>query len=578
MEDSDDMISFTKKLGINLWDKKNNSNFFKDDWIESFDLEENKYYFSQLIPNNSVIILALKNETINTIGSNSFFNLTNFTRVENISHCISELNINITTKEYSFLKYIKNEYISNHSKALEIKKEGSENIQTNLLNQTNLRIFKFLRETKFRLPKVHFILNIFHPFFRPGNLNTNQDDKHCIYFDFMLYLTYIEKEINRTLADAIRAGNQFEIGYSHDSANIKIFVFSDVANKTLDEIQKILMNNNAFSNIHEPNNNNTFQMYKELTLEGFLNFRKIRDYNKAKFLFIHGLKENTYKNYEFPTTGFDIEQKCYNIFDKNKNVITNFILDCQIYGYYNIEEAREIVEKFKENPQDEENFQTVVNYAGLENTLKASNFISWIKQFKNITDLKIKSITGQDKNVRKQIFSYIYWSNFNISNLIMTRIFETIVNDIFYRVQLNESGSFRLTVSFIEFNALYLQLRFSNTNMNKTQIMKNINKMKSGIKEKIIEEYKNKSDTYAEPIDLVGDMFYYLKRNIIEKQKSRRAKITKSATDIYNSEFYGDQDESKEIESQQILDLKYLDLLNKFETIYNSSHFDVFYF
>ena len=32
--------------------------------------------------------------------------------------------------------------------------------------------------------------------------------------------------------------------------------------------------------------------------------------------------------------------------------------------------------------------------------------------------------------------------------------------------------------------------------------------------------------------------------------------MTKSATDIYNSEFYGDKDESK-IESQQILDLKY---------------------
>ena len=113
--------------------------------------------------------------------------------------------------------------------------------------------------------------------------------------------------------------------------------------------------------------------------------------------------------------------------------------------------------------------------------------------------------------------------------------------------------------------------------MNKTQIMENINNMKSGIKQKIKEKYEKEEDTYDNPIDLVGDMFYYLKRNIIEKQKSRRAKMTKSATDIYNSEFYGDKDESK-IESQQILDLKYSDLLVKFETIYNSPHFDVFYF
>jgi hypothetical protein len=336
------------------------------------------------------------------------------------------------------------------------------------------------------------------------------------------------------------------------------------------------MNNNAFANIHEPSNNNTFQLYKELTLEGLLNFRKIRSYTKAKYLFIHSLKERTYKNYEFPSTGFDIEQKCSNIFDKNKNVITNFILDCQIYGYYNIEEAREIVEKFKENAKDEEIFQTVVNYAGLENTLNASNFISWIKQFKNIKDLEIKNITGRDKSVRKQIFSYIYWSKYNILNLIKTSIFEKIINDIFYYASMNESSPFRFRISFIEFNAFYLELRLYNITMNETQLKENIYTMKKSIKNKIKDGYEGEKNSYSQLIDLVGERFYYLKRNIIEKEKSRRAKMTKSAYDLYNSEFYND-DDLTEIESQEIYDLKYLDLLHTFEQIYDSPHFDVLY-
>jgi len=60
-DDISDMISFIKNLIANLCDKKNKNHFLKHQWMPSFKYEDIKSYnyFSQLIPENSVIILAL---------------------------------------------------------------------------------------------------------------------------------------------------------------------------------------------------------------------------------------------------------------------------------------------------------------------------------------------------------------------------------------------------------------------------------------------------------------------------------------------------------------------------------------
>ena len=570
-EDTDDIMSFTKKLGIYLFDKKTNKNFLKDVWIEPSNSTEVEKLFSQLIPDNSVIILALKNETIKKIRSTShkFFTINNYDVVRNLTHYITDLKFDIDrkdTKNNYITNYSGNKYISNKTEAIEKEKQIINNKKKKSavsIYDTNLRHFKFLRETQFGLPKVHIMLNLFHPFLRPGN------DKHCIYFVFMLYLEYIEKEINTTLADAIRAGNTFSITYDYKSARIEVFAFSDVVYDIMVEIKKILMNKDAFDKIIK--SSNTFQIYAEYTFEGQMNFRKVASHVKAKNLFMNGLNNNTYKNYEFPIKNTEIKEKCYTTLNEiDVKLVTNFILDCQIYGYYSKKEAQDIVDLFIEEPTDEKDFQTAVSIARPGENINATNFMSWIKMYNNISDLTIKNITSNDTTNINQMFSYIYWSNFSSTNMIKLNLFERILNN-YNTIRLG----FRL--AYIEFNAIYLQLRYFIRNYSQ-----NINEIKGNAKEAILDIYKNKKEYYTKPFDIVGNRFYYLKRNVIQYQYSLRATMEKSARAIYNSDFYVAEDLS-ELESKEISDFEYEKLIDQFNKIYdlflkNQSYFDVIYY
>jgi hypothetical protein len=294
------------------------------------------------------------------------------------------------------------------------------------------------------------MLNLFHPFFRPGNQTTNKNNSHCLYFEYMLYLTYIELEINKTLADAIRAGNKISVGYNHMNGYINVFAFSDVAKEIIEEIKKILMNKSDFASIHDSNNINKYMLYKESAFEDNLNIWKVRPHIKAKYLLIHALNERTYKNYEFPFINEiqNIENICNTIFDYTKELVINFILDCQIYGYYNRKEANEIVAIFNETPTDEENFKTVINHAGIENYINATNFIPWMKNFGKLTHAK--TIIGNDKTVRNQAFTYIFWSNYSIANMIKSKLFWNLVYDY-----IQEDRTLP-RISFIEFNSIYM--------------------------------------------------------------------------------------------------------------------------
>jgi hypothetical protein len=329
------------------------------------------------------------------------------------------------------------------------------------------------------------------------------------------------------------------------------------------------MNKSDFASIHDSNNINKYMLYKESAFEDNLNIWKVRPHIKAKYLLIHALNERTYKNYEFPFINEiqNIENICNTIFDYTKELVINFILDCQIYGYYNRKEANEIVAIFNETPTDEENFKTVINHAGIENYINATNFIPWMKNFGKLTHAK--TIIGNDKTVRNQAFTYIYWSNYSIANMIKSKLFWNLVDDY-----IQEDRTIP-RISFIEFNSIYMQIRFTNLR-DTNNFLKNISQIKSEIKDKIQKIYKNRTEHYEEDIDVVGGRFYYLKKNLIEKQYSRRAKMEKSATATYNSDFYV-ADDLSELESDSISKLDYLDILEIFNSIYNKYNLDIIY-
>ena len=87
----------------------------------------------------------------------------------------------------------------------------------------NIRVTYFKRDTSFRIPKVFITANFFHPYMRPqGKENFNSER----FFEVMLYMTYIQREINIKLADDIRAKNTFYISFNQNLFYISIFSYS----------------------------------------------------------------------------------------------------------------------------------------------------------------------------------------------------------------------------------------------------------------------------------------------------------------------------------------------------------------
>ena len=57
----------------------------------------------------------------------------------------------------------------------------------------------------------------------------------------MLYLSYIQREFNSLLSDAIRAGNSFNLGFVENYVYIDVFAYSDIIENILIIIKKILI-------------------------------------------------------------------------------------------------------------------------------------------------------------------------------------------------------------------------------------------------------------------------------------------------------------------------------------------------
>ena len=208
-----------------------------------------------------------------------------------------------------------------------------------------------LNETRFGIPKVYVNLYFFHPFLRPNitnDTNNNDKDKDGInikdnyFFSIILYLSYIEREKNLVLADAIRAGNTFNVYYSESYFFIDVFCYSDKLEKILEIIKGIIS-----SNKNDIINQTNFAIYRDNALEDFGNYKNvnIRDILKLEF-FKELLDKNKnfppiYNYYNFSATHFQNETKLTNLAYINPPILYAFIL-----GYYEESEAKKIYDSF----------------------------------------------------------------------------------------------------------------------------------------------------------------------------------------------------------------------------------------
>ena len=250
-----DTIIFTKNLGTNLHDNKNKKLFLKENWMPSFKYEDikNYNYFSQLIPENSVIVLALSDNNKEKVVKNNDKFKFDFEQFKNRTIQFYNINFSYFNFDVDFKKYFdenettipfnKNDYISIYQKKINIDEEDKNNFdhQSISIKNTNITNFTYIKDTRFGLPKVHISLNLLHPFLRPGNQSEFRD---CFFFENMLYLAFIDREIKFKLSDAIRAGNRIKIGFIQDHMFVEIFAFSDVAEKIAIKIKEIMFDKN----------------------------------------------------------------------------------------------------------------------------------------------------------------------------------------------------------------------------------------------------------------------------------------------------------------------------------------------
>ena len=474
--------------------------------------------------NNSVIILGINNYTKDKYFNDSdisfIFKNINHTKYFGLHYTINDLSklnltINLTEKDYN-IGFTKNIFKSgyNNESNVTIEEEDEHNFfnsQTKKICSINSDTYRFFhfRDTSFKIPKVYISLFILHPFLRP---NRTESENHNLFFQLILFISYLKDEINYRLVDAIRAGNEFKIDFTENFIYIDIFCFSDIAKKILEIIEEIISN----MNIKIENN---YEIYRDYALET-LNLKGNSNDNKLKLEFYAKIYDDlpVYNFYEFPIDEF-----------KNKTVsfhetFNSFIMQVYIYGFISEDESKEICNIFKKS--NIKTFSDTLETANLNNgNVSIINFVEKLMN-KNTIELNKTNYNYHDE-INNKIYFYKRMSKYNYRSSVFSYIIQDIYDDI-------DSD---INVKIMTQKHIYLKI------VCKNQAECN----KSNILDKVITQIDNSS--LNKKVDFIGNRFYYYLKNtqnfISNKHENfKTASLHKTYENLY--ERFNDS-ENKEI-------------------------------
>ena len=500
MEDSH-FGAYYKDKAKDLFYKDYHDYFLKEIWLPN-DFNKNftkiKEYINQLNPTKSVVIIGINHFTIDKYNLNNsfiFHDITKTTSYSNISYSIHDLNllnlkININ-KDFVLSNYT-NKYISKFGKDTNIQK-GENNIYGNynpikVENDNNHLIeFYWLKDTSFRLPKVYVNLIFFHPFLR-ANYTVINKKANNLFFHLMIYLSYIEREINLVLADAIRAGNTFKVGFNENDFYIDIFAYSDQIEKILKIIkEKIFINKNDVINA------NNFAIYRDYALEEFLNFDEVDPKEKLKLKYYKFLTDNEtdfppiYNYYNFPKNDFEnitINETKYLSY-LNTPIVRGFIL-----GYCEESQAQEISDLFHQNIPDNFN-PTLLEANYVESKINPSIFVKSCLDRPDRDELKKENNTQEITNGRT--YSFIHFAYYTHKSRIAIELLKKIFA---------QGRGYK--VECVNQRKIYLRISFATRDYDDTSQVIDI----------LISELKKREVNYTKDVDVVGDRYYYVKKNV----------------------------------------------------------------
>jgi hypothetical protein len=498
--------------------------------------EETQKYLSQLTPNNSVIILGLKDDDrkIITCNEDCPFKL-------NCSFFTDDNNIKNTTyydvyyKNYFFdyydfekyldinpnsdIEYINNSYISKHNKSLLDIKEKLKDIER-LDNKTvTLNNFYFKRNANFHVPKVYISLNLFHPYLRSNNTETNI--KKCNYFKILEIFSAIKRKINDKLADAIRAQNNITFGQNENYLFINILCFEDVAYKILETIKNIIIDTNWASTDFITNN----IIYKNEVFQDFLIFDKSNIEEISKYYFYCKLKNSLYNKYEFFPKDFEQEyyEICVSDLENELEDLTTFIINGYIYGYYTEDQATKIYELF-EIQDISLKFNEIIKNANI-NDINSENYVNWVNE---ISELKNNY---NQVYINSGVYNKTYFDNYGIRYMSFDECIshdESLINitlfeSVFSKASIDYETSL-VNYHMIYYRDIYFELIFYDNN--KSSTIPNNATVKT--------EWENRignCSSFNDPVDNIGNRYYYFKKNFVLSLIKKQTSLEQRAVD-----------------------------------------------
>ena len=530
-EDFHDNTYINKKRSINLFCLNHKTYFLRDIWLkDKINFTDMNSYTSQLTPNNSVLIIGINNFTLtkfrdkfNNLSFSDIFNNKQNNSFFDIGFNNYTINIDFEKefKNDSRISELKNEYISNYSQNIEYNPNDNfiyDNSLPEIIgNKSNtLRVFYFKRVTSFRVPKVYLILNFYHPYLRPGGDNDFRDKT---FFQIMLYRAYIKREIYLQLGDAISAGNSISMGFNQNLFFIDIFAFSDVMDRILSKIKDIIIKSKTIFASDDSIFLKKFELYKDSALEELYSIEHNSNINiKMRMNFYETLynKEKSvpiYNYFKFPKDVYRIKNKT-KIIDLDKlKYITNFIIHGNIFGYYTINEANEIYNKFNENIEDIE--YSLIN-ANLKNlNLNSLNFTKWMTHKENLN--KNKSIEYHCDDTKITGYTFLHWSSYNLRELIISKVLDVIINNDYINKTNSQNYTNLILIKSNVFSQgeIYVQFDEYNKSINYSNTINNI-----------LENYK---ETYINMVDSIGNRLYYLLKSLAISQLAKREDLKNSA-------------------------------------------------
>ena len=477
--------------------------------------KESESYFNQLKPENSVIILGLRDQEKNELECNdsspfylncSYFKDGNGTINTTYYDICYKKDIFISSEFEQYLdinndfniSFTNNTYSSKQNKSyINMKKEENDFIQLKN-NGNSFNKFYFKRNVNFHVPKVYISLNFFHPYLRPNNTYLNH--RKCYYFKIIEFFAAIKHQIQLQLSDALKGSNSIEFGQNENYLYINVYSYEDVAYKIMKKIRNIIFDTNWTTSDFITKN----EIYKREAFNDFFLFNKKNILEISRYYLYCKLKNNLFNKYEFFMDEFNEEyyDQCISDLGKEIPYLSTFAINGTIYGFYTEEQAQNISDLFN-SKNISLKFHEMLEKVEIKN-MNFREYFNWLTKINKLekSEKTNINITIYDKS-KEDFTNYgIRYISFK-EKLINVSLFNTL----FQRAEIDYYSPF-ISFEMFAYRDIYFELLFYSEN--KTEIIPYDDLVKTEWEKKL-----NNCYTYNAHVDNIGNRYYYVKKNFL---------------------------------------------------------------